>query len=137
MLMARQLTQRRFRQLGALALFLGIVLLPLAVDAQTFDSSDPLGSKKIPASNLYAKDIRNLLPKAINWLLALAAVLALLALVVGGLQYIISFGEEAKAARAKKIILYAIAGLLFIGISFALITTINTFISDAPASPPS
>lgn len=46
---------------------------------------------------------------------ALAAVIALAALVYGAVIYITSLGEETRAAQAKKIILYAIVGLIVLG----------------------
>lgn len=74
-----------------------------------------------------------LLKSVILWLLSLVAVLALLALIVGGIMYIISFGDESRAERAKKIILYAIVGLLIVGASFVIIQAIANFLSRGTA----
>lgn len=46
---------------------------------------------------------------------ALVAVLALAALLWGALMYITSLGDEGKAETAKKIIMYALIGLLILG----------------------
>lgn len=46
---------------------------------------------------------------------ALAAVIALAALVYGAVVFITSLGDESKASQAKKIILYAIVGLIVLG----------------------
>ncbi len=49
------------------------------------------------------------------------ALLALVALVIGGLLYILSFGNEDRAKTAKRIILYAIIGLLILAVSGMLV----------------
>lgn len=42
------------------------------------------------------------------------AALGILVLVVGGVMYITSFGDEDKARRAKQVVLYALTGLAII-----------------------
>jgi hypothetical protein len=69
-----------------------------------------------------------ILTQIIGWLLALVAVLALAALIWGGIQYIISFGNEKQAESGKKTVLYAIIGLIIVGLSFAIIKTVGTFL---------
>lgn len=81
--------------------------------------TNPLGSNV---------DIVKIILKVVKFLLSLAAVLALAAVVVGGLFYIISFGNEDKAKTAKKIITYAIIGLFLMGISFAIIETVRVLL---------
>lgn len=68
-----------------------------------------------------------LLEAIIKWLLSLVAILALLALVVGGIMYIVSFGNEEMAKRAKRVILYAIIGLLVVFLSFAVMLAVQSF----------
>ena len=50
-----------------------------------------------------------------TFLTGLVAALALVALVWGGVMYILSLGDESRSARAKNIILFAIIGLLIAG----------------------
>ncbi|MEX1111980.1 MAG: pilin [Candidatus Andersenbacteria bacterium] len=72
------------------------------------------------------KDIEiTLLTRIIDWLLGISAVLALLALIVGGVMYIISFGDEKRTGTAKKIILTAIIGLVIVGTSFLIIEIVK------------
>jgi hypothetical protein len=58
------------------------------------------------------------------WLQGIAVSLALLAIVVGGIMYILSLGDEARAGRAKRIVLYAVIGLIIIGIIILILQTI-------------
>ncbi len=68
----------------------------------------------------------------INVVLTLMGVIATGIFIIGGAMYITSAGEEDKAARAKKLILYAIVGLLIIGVSaIAVNVIINTLFSPS------
>lgn len=78
----------------------------------------------------------SLLQSVINWLLSLVAVLALLALIVGGVMYILSFGSEDLAKRAKRIIMYAIIGLLVVFLSFAILSAVQALFVPTPSAAP-
>lgn len=80
-------------------------------------------------SGLSRENATGILKTVINWLLSLVAILALAALIIGGILYIVSIGDEKMAAKAKKAIMYAIIGLIVVGMSFAIITTIETFLT--------
>ncbi|MCH8748596.1 hypothetical protein IH781_02495 [Patescibacteria group bacterium] len=64
----------------------------------------------------------------INFGLSLVAVIALLTIVGGAIYYLISLGNDEKMQRAKKIVLYAILGVMVAGISFVIIETIKLVI---------
>lgn len=53
--------------------------------------------------------------------LTLASVVALLFIIIAGVRYITSTGDEKHAEQAKKAILYAIIGLIVIGVAAALV----------------
>ncbi|MFH1354436.1 MAG: hypothetical protein ABIH36_04050 [bacterium] len=60
------------------------------------------------------------------FLMSLIAALALVAIVWGGIMYILSLGDESRSARAKHIILYAILGLLIAGTAAVIAHTVCT-----------
>ena len=62
--------------------------------------------------------------EAILFLLGLVAVLGLLAIVIGGILYILSIGDEQKATRAKNTILYAIIGTILASAAWIIMKTI-------------
>lgn len=68
------------------------------------------------------------LQRAINFLLGLVGVLAVLSFIYGGAKLIVGFGNEEQAANAKKIILWSILGLLVVILAWVIITTIVAFI---------
>jgi hypothetical protein len=68
------------------------------------------------------QNVVELFVNIINFLLGLIAMAAFIAFIVGGLQYMTSFGNEEKAATGKRTVVYAVTGLI---ISIALITIIT------------
>jgi hypothetical protein len=61
-----------------------------------------------------------------NWILGFVGMIAVLAIVWGGLMYIGSAGDETKATTGKRVITYAIIGLVIAGIAYALVDIIVT-----------
>ncbi len=68
--------------------------------------------------------IGQILTKATNWILALVSSIIILVIIIGGLMYITSAGDEERLRTSKNIIYYAIVGLGIILISYALITEV-------------
>ncbi len=64
----------------------------------------------------------------INWLLGLAGGLVIIFLIIGGIYYITAAGDEEQIGKAKKIVTYAIIGLIFILVSYTLVATLNKII---------
>ncbi len=64
---------------------------------------------------------------------ALAGVLAVLAIIIGGVYYIASFGDEGRAKTGKKVILYAVIGLAIIGFAAILVNAVVRFFVAPPA----
>lgn len=65
-----------------------------------------------------------LIQTIINWLLAFAGVVALVLIIYSGIKLITSGGDPKQVEGAKKILTYAIIGLLVILLSFAIISLI-------------
>ncbi len=60
----------------------------------------------------------------VNGLLVVAGIVASIYLVMGGIRYITSQGESDQTEQAKNTILYAMIGLIVIGLSAALVNFI-------------
>ncbi len=61
----------------------------------------------------------------INWILGIVVSLAILFLIIGGLMYITSAGDEERIKKAKNIILYAVVGLGVVILSWSIITELK------------
>lgn len=94
-------------------LAISALLLPQLVLAQGLIPQPPFGGTS--GSGLVTA-IRTI----INILLILASLVAVIMIIYGGVRYIISRGEEDEAAAAKNVILYAVIGLIVIGLSAAI-----------------
>ena len=53
-------------------------------------------------------------------------------MVWGALMYILSLGDEGKTERAKRIIIYAVIGVLVAGVSFLLVKVLGTLFTTGP-----
>lgn len=89
-------------------------LLPASV----FAADVPAVSPVTPGGDL---SISSVLSNIITWILGLAGGIAVLFLILGGLQYITSSGNKDRAEKAKQTILYAVIGLIVIALSFVIV----------------
>lgn len=71
-------------------------------------------------------DFGILLTRVINYFLGLVGLIAVLMLVIGGIRYITSGGNEQTIEKAKHTILYAIIGIVIVVLSYAIVFTITS-----------
>ena len=65
----------------------------------------------------------------LNFLLSVAGIIAIIALVLSGIMYFFSAGDERRMEVAKKSALYAILGIILIMGSMVLIKLIGGFLN--------
>lgn len=70
------------------------------------------------------KDIWSSLGLIIQGILGALGVVAVIMIILGGIQYMTSQGDSAKAKKARDTILYAVIGLIVALLSFAIVTFI-------------
>lgn len=76
-----------------------------------------------------ATSITELIVKVINFILNVVLLLAVLAIIIAGIYLIVSNGEEGQKDKAKKIIMYAIIGIIVILLSRAIVIFVNNIFS--------
>lgn len=96
---------------------LTLALTPIVVFAQGLQPA-------IPFANTARGGLIPSVLNIVNGLLVVAGIAASIYLVIGGIRYITSQGEEGETEKAKNTILYALIGLIVIGISAALVNFI-------------
>ncbi len=74
--------------------------------------------------------VAEVLTKSINWVLGFTAAVAILFLIIGGLQYITSSGNKDRAEAAKKTILYAVIGLIVVALSYVIVAFVARNVGD-------
>ncbi len=72
----------------------------------------------------YDKGISEFILRILTILTAFLAVVAVAAIVYGGFVYITSAGSDERAQTGKKIILYAVIGLLIVGVAALMVNVI-------------
>jgi len=106
-----------------------IVLTPAVALAQG------LGPVTAPAGTQAGSDLPAAVLNVVNFLLILAALAAMVFLLIGGIRYIFSQGDEDQAAQAKNTILYAIIGLIVIGLAAVVVNFIVSAVGTGPVGP--
>ncbi len=82
-----------------------------------------------PGDNLVAEPtggatFRELVVRMVNYFLGFLGLLAVIMVIYGGVTYVTSSGQDEKVQNAKKIIMYAVIGLIIILLSFAIVNMI-------------
>lgn len=77
------------------------------------------------AQKIYMGTAQEAVQKVISFILSIAAVVALAALVWAGFLYISSFTNEKNIEKAKHVALYAIMGLIFMAVAFLILKLIE------------
>lgn len=113
-------------QISALVLTCVLAVAPLALAQTGFQIPNSSGTG-LP-NNSSASSI---IMQVINVALAVAGLIAVLFLIIGGFRYITSAGNEETAENAKKIITNAIIGIVIIILSFVIVRVIsNALVSN-------
>lgn len=118
--------------------FLVLLMVLLAVVAPVALAQNPLQNGLGTARNTAnsgglstREDIVPVITNVILWLLRISALLAIGALVWGGIMYIMSLGNESRAEKAKEVIKYALIGVIVILLSYAIIAFVQSTLKGA------
>ena len=68
--------------------------------------------------------IRALVLRIVDFFLLFLGLIAVIMIIYGGITYVTAGGNDEKVGKAKKIIMYAIVGIVIVLISFALVNTV-------------
>ncbi len=79
-------------------------------------------------SNVKITDVGQLISAAVGTILILAALLAFVWLIMGGLQWITSGGDKAAMEAARNKITHAIVGLIIVGAAWAIMMLVQNFL---------
>lgn len=77
-----------------------------------------------PPSPINFENIEDLAWTFVNYFLAIAGLVAVVFIILGGFQYIISQGNEETSKKAQKTLTYAVIGLVVVLAAYAIKTTV-------------
>src|SRR3990167_4595331 len=116
--MKKQISWVKVAQISAIVLTFVFALTPVAFAQFQTPSA---GGTGLPNDT----SVSGFILKIINIALAVAGLIAVLYLIIGGFRYITSAGNEETAEQAKKIITNAIIGIVIIILSFVIVRVIS------------
>lgn len=103
---------------------LALIVFPVAAQITQLNSSD-CGQFGIKCQgNEDTGSLIRTIGRIVEALLALVGIVAAIYLIVGGLRYVRSEGDEGEAEKAKNTILYAVIGIILIGLSVMIVNYI-------------
>lgn len=70
-------------------------------------------------------DAKTLIMTVVLWVLGFAAALAILMIIVGGIAYIVSAGNDSHIEMAKRTVIYAVIGLVVVLLSYAIVVAVS------------
>jgi|GEM_PF-1504308 len=113
-----------------LSFFAMVALFAYFFDVAEVFAQDPgnlIRADDVPdriASNSGGYSFRDLILNFLNFFLGFLGLLAVLMVIYGGFLYMTAAGDDSKTESGKKVILYAVIGIMIILISFALVNTV-------------
>lgn len=121
----------------ALAAFLtmlsaSLITLPnrvLATDVCSSDAAQPV--KDAAGCNGSSDNLVNTIAKILTSVILVLGTVAVIAIIIGGVQYMTSTGDAAKTKKAKDTILYAVIGLIICALAFLIVNFVVGIINQA------
>lgn len=103
-----------------------LLLNSLGVDIVMAQAIDPEADQPaiIRALSGGQTGLRGIVLTIVNFFLTFLGLLAVVMVIYGGFLYVSSAGNEENVNKAKKILLYAVVGVVVIIVSFALVNTL-------------
>ena len=106
----------------------------LAADTKTTEVklTKPVGGSILPGGPLVQNDIKSsfifskLIPFAIKYLIGMATALAVIAIMIGGYQYLTAFGDAEQHKKATKTITWAILGLILCITAYGIVAIVSS-----------
>ncbi len=102
-------------------------LMPLQLAQATYFGAgfNELHAQALDQMGFKSWNAIDIIERTIRWLLALIGVIAVAAIIYAGLRLVTSRGEEAAMADAKKILFWAVIGLVITILAWSIITILS------------
>ncbi|MEX1997678.1 MAG: pilin [Candidatus Andersenbacteria bacterium] len=116
----------KLRVILSSALMAMVLVAPVATHAQG------LSAGVTPFLGTQGGSLSGAIQTIVNVMLMIVGVIAAVMLIIGGVRYIISQGDEDQTEKAKNTILYALIGLIVIGLSAVIINFVLGAVAGNP-----
>ena len=102
-------------------IFMMVSIMPVYAQGFISPSDNP---QAVSAATGGQGSVRSLALSIVNFFLGFLGLIAVVMIIVGGFFYVTASGNQEKIEKAKKIIEYAIIGIVVILLSFAIVNTV-------------
>lgn len=119
----------KIANLLTICLALVLIVTPFVTGAQ-FEIPDP-GGTGLTGGISNETTLTGFIFRVINIALALAGLIAVLFLIIGGFRFITAGGNDASAEQAKKMILNAVIGVIVIILSFVVVRVVSNTLTTS------
>lgn len=122
---------KRFRAFLKFGTFLALNAISTVAHAEVI-LTKPVGGGILPGGQIYQSNIRSsfifskLIPFAIKYLIGLSAALAVIAIMIGGYQYLTAYGDSEQHKKATKTITWAVLGLILAITAYAIVALVSS-----------
>ena len=99
-----------------------VTVLPVHAQNAFISTSDNPGA--VAAATQSQGNVRTLALTIVNFFLTFLGLIAVVMIIYGGFLYVTAGGNNEKIESAKKIIMYAVVGIIVILLSFAIVNTV-------------
>ena len=105
-------------------LFLKTILLSIVMIITFFSMSINIQAAQVD-NPISTSNFNDLVEGILDWVLGIAGSVALLMIIAGGIMYATAAGNEEKLKAAKKVISYAILGVVIVILSYSIIKVLH------------
>jgi len=100
-----------------------LLTIPVTTSAQQSTNGD-FGLSKTKYVDTKNSDIAGVIGDIVKWLLGFVGALAVLMIIVAGIMYLTSGGDEGRVEKAKQWLIYAIVGLIVALLGWVIVSTV-------------
>lgn len=109
---------------------IGTILAGVSAPFVAFAADSPGAVSPIDSGSLNMSNVVEWIETVVGWLLLVAGILAIFFIILGGVLYIVSAGNEKRTETAKKMILYAVIGLAVILLAYVIYWFVTGSVTD-------
>lgn len=106
-------------KISILLLFLSLFFLPLFIQAQ--EAQEEIVIEPPIAPEIAKAPPAVIIGRVVQWIMGIVGALAVVMIVIGGLQYIFSGGIERQVQQAKSVITWSIVGLVIAVFAYVIV----------------
>lgn len=122
--------------ISIISVFISLIMVPTSFAADGDAPTLPTNIN-LPSGEANVKYFtQTFIPKIFGWFIASVGVFGLIFILIGGIQFLTSYGNEQGIETAKKTVMYAVVGTIIALLSYTIITIISNLHTFFPNTPP-